>query len=136
MAAEVSRGLGCTDGRNGGAQQTVWEILLEMGRFNGKAKEEDQGALALALDLAMAFKRVSLLVVWAWATPFGFPRRILRVLCGYYEFEGCVGGAASDHHGHPARVQVELFASTCCIARCAERGYTKFPFVEIEGFCG
>ena len=37
-----------TDGRNGGAQQTVWEILLEMERFNGKAKEQDQGALALS----------------------------------------------------------------------------------------
>ena len=89
MAAEVS------DGRNGGAQQTVWEILLEMERFNGKAKEEEQGALALVLDLANAFERVSLLVVWAWATHLSFPRKILRVLCGYFEhqrrvqFEGC-----------------------------------------------
>ena len=41
-----------TDGRNGGAQQTAWEILPEMERLNGKAKEEDQGALALVLDLA------------------------------------------------------------------------------------
>ena len=49
-----------TDGRNEGAQQTVWEILMEMERSNGKAKEEDQGALALVLDLAKAFERVSL----------------------------------------------------------------------------
>ena len=28
-----------TDDRNGGAQQTVWEILMEMERFDGKAKE-------------------------------------------------------------------------------------------------
>ena len=35
-----------TDGRNGGAQQTVWEILMEMERFNGKANEEGQGAVA------------------------------------------------------------------------------------------
>ena len=56
-----------TDGRNGGAQQRVWEIFLEMERFNGKAKEEDQGTLALVLDLAKAFERV---------------RRVL--------FEGCV----------------------------------------------
>ena len=28
-----------TDGRNGGAQQTVWEILMEMEGFDGKAKE-------------------------------------------------------------------------------------------------
>ena len=81
-----------TDGRNGGAQPTVWEILMEMERF-GKAKEEDQGAVALLLDLAKAFERVSLLVVWAWATHFSFPRKVLRVLCGYLstrgEFEGC-----------------------------------------------
>ena len=48
--------------------------------------------MALVLDLAKAFERVSLLVVWAWAT---FPRKILRVLCGYFQhqrrvqFEGC-----------------------------------------------
>ena len=53
-----------TDGRNGGAQRTVWE-LMEMERFIGKAKEEDQGAVALVLDLAKAFERVSLLVAWA-----------------------------------------------------------------------
>ena len=73
--------------------KTVWEILMEMERFNGKAKEEDQGAAALVLDLAKAFKRVSLPVVWAWATHFSFLRRILRVLCGYFEHqqvEGCV----------------------------------------------
>ena len=85
-----------TDGRNGGAQQTVWEILLmEMERFNGKAKEEDQGASALVLDMAEAFERCSLPVVWPCATHFSFPRKILRVLCGYFEqqrrvqFEGC-----------------------------------------------
>ena len=77
--------LDAIDGRNGGAQQTVCEILLEMERFNGKAKEEDQGVLVLVLDLAKAFERVS-----------SFPRKTLRVLCGYFEhhrrvqFEGCV----------------------------------------------
>ena len=64
---------------------------MEMERFDGKAKEEDQGALTLVLDL----ERVSLPVVWAWATHLSFPRKILRVLCGYFEhqrrvqFEGC-----------------------------------------------
>ena len=61
------------NGRNGGAQQTVWKMLMEMERFNGQAKEEDQGALAV--------ERVSLPVVWPWATHFSFPRKILRVLC-------------------------------------------------------
>ena len=58
---------------------------------NGKAKEEDQGAVALVLDLANAFEPVRSLVVWAWATHFSFPRKILRVLCGYF--------------GHQRRVQ-------------------------------
>ena len=48
-----------------------------------------KGAVALVLDLAKAFERVGLPVV------FSFPRKILRVLCGYFEyqrrlqFEGC-----------------------------------------------
>ena len=85
-----------TDGRNGGAQQTVWEMLIEMERFNGRAKAEDRGAAALVLDLAKAFERVSLPEVWAWATHLSLPRKILRVLCEYFEhqrrvqYEGCV----------------------------------------------
>ena len=69
---------------------------MEMNRFNGKAKDEDQGAVALVLDLAKAFERVSFPVVWGWATYFSFPRKRLRVLCGYFEhqrrvqFQGCV----------------------------------------------
>ena len=65
------------DGRNGGSQQTVWEILLEKEKFKYRAGEKDQGASALVLDLAKAFERVSLPVVWAWATHFRFPRKIL-----------------------------------------------------------
>ena len=52
------------DGRNGGAQRTVWEILMEMESFKYRAGEEDLGAVALVLDLAKAFERVSLPVVW------------------------------------------------------------------------
>ena len=70
---------------------------MEMVKFNGKAKAEDQGAVALVLDLAKAFERVSLPVVWAWATHFSFPRKILRVLCCYFE--------------HQRRVQFEEFAA-------------------------
>ena len=48
---------------------------MEKERLYGKAKQDDQGAVALVLDLAQAFERVSLLVVWAWAT---HSRKILR----------------------------------------------------------
>ena len=30
-----------TDGRNGGAQRTVWEILVGMERFKNRTGEED-----------------------------------------------------------------------------------------------
>ena len=69
---------------------------MEIERFGGRAKEGKQGAIALVLDLPKAFGRVRLPVVWAWATHFSFPRKILRVLFGYFEhqrrvqFEGCV----------------------------------------------
>ena len=87
-----------TDGRNGGAQPTVWEIWMEMERLNGKAEAEEQGAVALVLDLAKAFERVSLLLVWAWPTYFSFPRKILRVLCEYFEHQRRVqfGGCAAE----------------------------------------
>ena len=85
-----------TDGRNGGAQRPVGEIMLEMERFKYQAGGKYQGAVALILDLAKAYERVGLPVVWAWATHFTFPRKMLRVPCGYFEhqrrvqFEGCV----------------------------------------------
>ena len=104
-----------TDGRSGGAQQTVWEILMEMERFNGKAKEEYQVAIALVLDLAKAFEWVSLPVVWASATHFSF----LRKTCEYFEQQRR-GRAAHDHHGYPARVEVELLALTDCVAGYVE----------------
>ena len=97
---------------------------METERFTGHKKEEDQGAVALVLDPAKGFKRVSFLVVWARAAHFIFPRKILRVLCGYFEHqrtvEGTVrrmcGGAATNHFGHLARVQVEVACSCalCC----------------------
>ena len=59
-----------THGQNGAAQRTIWENLMEMERFKYRAGEEDVGAVAVVLDLAKAFERVSLLVVWAWATHF------------------------------------------------------------------
>ena len=120
-----------TSGRNGGAQQTVWEILLETDRFNGGANEEDQGALALVLDVAKAVELVSLPVVWAWATHFSSQGR-------YCE---CCAGTLSTRRGCSLkdvqpRVQVELFAVAYCVARCIERRYKKLPCVEVEGFCG
>ena len=65
-----------TDGREGEAERIVWDTLVEV------------------LDLTKAFERVNLPVV-ALATHVNVSRKILRVLCGYFEhkrnvqFEGC-----------------------------------------------
>ena len=74
-------------------QQTVWAIVLEMERFTGKGKAEDQGALALVI-----WRRHLSGSVFPWSglgNALQLPRKILRVLCGYLEhqrrvqFEGC-----------------------------------------------
>ena len=95
----------------------MWEVMMEMERFDGRAKAEDQEAVALVLDLAKAFERVSLLVVWAWATHFSFSRKILRVLCGYFE--------------HQRRVQFERCAAetltTITAFFASSSGVAKFP---------
>ena len=47
-------------------------------------------------DSAKAFERVRLEVVWRCARHFGFPQKVMMILCGYFEhprrvwFEGCV----------------------------------------------
>ena len=48
------------DGRNGGAERTVWETLLEMERIHRRAGAKDPAAITQVLDLAKAFERVSL----------------------------------------------------------------------------
>ena len=82
-----------TDGRNEGAQHTVCEVLMEMERFNGKAKAEDQGALALVPNLAKAFDgSVSL-----WSGPGRRTSASQERSCGCFvgisstrvQFEGC-----------------------------------------------
>ena len=130
-----------TDGRNRGDQQTVWEILMEMERFYCKAKEENQGAVALVLDLAKASERVSLPVVWAWATHFQVAKEDLASAVRLFRAPeaGAVrrmrGGAAPDHHGHLARVQVELFASADCIEGCIGCGHKNFyPPLKLRVF--
>ena len=102
-APEVTRqqrqrvGWDATKGRNGGAERTVWETLLEMERFDHRAGEKDPGAITLVLNMAEALERVSRPVAWTSAAHLDFPRKILRVLCGYFDehqrrvqFEGCV----------------------------------------------
>ena len=125
-----------TDGRNGGAQRTVWEVLMEMKRFDGRTKAEDQGAVALVLNLAKAFERVLGL-----GDVLQFPKKDLAgILWVFRALEACTvrrvcGRAAHDHHVYLARVQVELLTFTHCFAGCVERSHKNLSFFEAEGFC-
>ena len=49
-----------------------------------KGGENTEAAATLAVDLAQAFEKVQLIVVWQWANS---PQRVLRVLCGYFAHE-------------------------------------------------
>ena len=60
-----------TDGRNGQIA-LCGKPLSHMRRFDYRAGEKDQGTITLVLDVAKTLQRVSLPVVWAWAT---FPKR-------------------------------------------------------------
>ena len=86
-------GWDATDGRKGGAECTVWETLLEMERCNHSAGEREQGAIALVHGVATGRRSPS----WVGlGDAFRLPRKILRVLCWYFEhqrrvqFERCV----------------------------------------------
>ena len=107
---------------------------MEMERFKYRAGEEELGAVTLVLDLAKAVERVSLLVVWAWATRFSFPRKILRVLCGYFEhqrrvkFEGCVAHRT---------ITAILPGSKCIVLQDALSEVTKIcPPLKLRVFVG
>ena len=113
---------------------------MEMERFQYRAREEDLG-VAFVLDQAKAFERVSLFVVWAWATHFSFLEEdiagavwLLRAPEASAVRRMC-GGATPDHHGHLAGVNVELLTSPYCAAGRSEC-YKNFPAAEVEGLCG
>ena len=86
---------------------------------------EDQGAVAVVLDLEKAFERVSLLAVWASATHFSFPRKILWVLCRYFEhqrrvqFEGCVAESLKTITAILPGSKWSCLLLRVCAARCA-----------------
>ena len=96
LAAEVSRReWDATDGRNGGAQRTVWEVLMKWRDLMEEQKQRIKGLCPSFWTWRKLSSGSASLVAWAWATHFSFPRKILRVLCGYFEhqrrvqFKGC-----------------------------------------------
>ena len=113
-----------TDGRNGGTQQQcgkfcwIWkDLLASKGRISsslgiglgpGEGLRAGQSSCGVGLGDALQLPKEDL----ASAV------RVLRAPEERVQFEGICGGAAPDHHGHPARVQVELFASAYFVAGC------------------
>ena len=83
-----------------------------------------QGAVTLGADMAQAFEKAQVKVVWAWAMHCGFPQRILRVLCGYFGhprgvlFEECVADCRPSQPSFLA--QMVLFALGGRDAGCNE----------------
>lgn len=51
---------------------------------------EEEGAVA-SMDLAKAFHRVQLIMVWRWAMHCGLPQRVLGVLRGHFAHEQGTG---------------------------------------------
>ena len=73
----------------------------------------------------------SAFLFWAWISQ--------ERSCGSFVEASAVrrmcGGAAQDHYGYFARVQVELLAFTHCFAGCVERSHKILSFLEAERFC-
>ena len=66
------------------------DLTVRVGKKKKRPRSDHAG-----LDVAEAFERVSLPVVWVWTTHFNLSRKVLRVPCGYFEhqrrvqLEGC-----------------------------------------------
>ena len=101
-----------TDGRNGGAQRTVWEVLMEIKGFGsgpGEGIRASQPSCGLGLGDSFQLPKEDLEgAVRLFRAPEAC--RVRRVC----------GRAAHDNHSYLARVQVELLALTHCVAGCVE----------------
>ena len=113
--------------------------LLEMEKYNNNVEEMDRGAVTLVVGVATSFREgTAQIVVWASAMHFGFPQRILQVLCGYFEhqrrvlLEGCVAGPLQTTHD---RLDMVGSALEDCDAGCDERGLHSVPTAEAESVC-
>ena len=110
------------DDRNGGAQQTVWEILFEMERFKYRAGKNNWEQW----HWCWTWQRHLRGIVSQWCGPGRrqFPKEDIagpmRVLRAPQASRRMCGGVATDHHGHLARVKVELLVFTYCTAECVE----------------
>ena len=64
-----------------GAERVRWEALVGTETMDLKGAQNSTGATSQVVDLAEAFEKVQLTVVWRWAMYFSFPQRVSSVLC-------------------------------------------------------
>ena len=107
-------------------KQTVWEILMEMKRFSGKAKEAGQRSGGLGSGPSEGLRACQLPSGLGLGDTLRHSKEVLAGAVRSFRAaeEGTVrrmcGRASTDWHGHPARVQVGLLAFAHCVAGCAE----------------
>ena len=112
MAAEVD--WDATDGRNGGAQPTVWEVLMEMERFNGRAKSRGSRSGGLGSGPGKGLRACQPRCGLGLGDAFQLPKEDIAGAVRLFRASEASavrrmrGGAAPDHHGPLARVKVEL----------------------------
>ena len=98
-----------SDGRNGGAQRIVWEILLEIEKLKTSGRRERSGSSGFGLGLGKGFRTSQ--------SPCGLG---LRVLCGYFEhqrcvqFAGCVAKPLQTITALLPRSKWSCFYEKCC----------------------
>eukprot|EP00974_Lingulodinium_polyedra_P095566 9261930-Lingulodinium_polyedra.AAC.1 len=46
--------------------------------------EGTEAYIAMVTDMLKAFETVTLFQVWTWGEYFGFPRKMLKVICKYF----------------------------------------------------
>ena len=85
MEEEASGELGCYRRKSTEEQKDSLGSTARHGKYSDNLEETDGGAVTWVVDLAQACEKVQLKVVCAWMMHFGFPQRILRMLCGYFE---------------------------------------------------
>ena len=128
-----------TDGRNGGAQRTVWEEINGNGEIRWKSKSRGSRRCGFGAGPCEGIRASQPSCGLGLGDAFLLPKKDLAGAVRSFRAPGAsavrrmCGGAAPDHHGHLARVQVELFAFAYC--SCDERSHKKiFPSLKLGLF--
>ena len=101
--------------------------MWKMDRFEGKAKEEYRGAPALVLDLAKAFERVSLPVVWAWGNALQRPKEGFCGCCVVTSSTGPMKLQAGDRKHTSGRVFVAVDSNLGAVVGVEEGTISSIP---------